>query len=93
MNQIHSPFKGKSKQQSSHKLVENEGSQKNRSKPRRGTTTMAMAATTVQPWWPLDGLPSFVPHTTCFAFCFDLRVACLGLFALGFLGLFASSLA
>jgi len=54
---------------------------------------LAMAATTVQPWWPLAGLPSFAPRTTRFAFCFDPRVACLGLFALGFLGLFASSLA
>jgi len=34
-----------------------------------------------------------LPGTTRFASCFDPRVACLGLFALGFLGLFSSSLA
>jgi len=34
-----------------------------------------------------------LPGTTRFASCFDPRVACLGLFALGFLDLFASSLA
>ena len=52
MNQINSPFKGKSKQQPSHKRVENEGSQKNRRNPGRGTATTAVAATTVWPWLP-----------------------------------------
>jgi len=36
---------------------------------------------------------SVLPGTMRFASCFDPRVACLGLFALGFLGLFSSSLA
>uniref|UniRef100_A0A7C9DKU0 Uncharacterized protein n=1 Tax=Opuntia streptacantha TaxID=393608 RepID=A0A7C9DKU0_OPUST len=48
LNQIHSPFKGKSKQQPSHKRMENEGSQKNQNKPGRGTATTAVAATTAR---------------------------------------------
>jgi len=107
MNQIHSPFKSKSKQQPSHKRVENEGSQKNRRKPGRGTATTAVAATTVWPWlpprsvvvttvgpWcPLAGQLLFVLRTVRFAFRLEPWVAFLGLFGLGFLVLFPSSLA
>jgi len=107
MNQIHSPFKGKSKQQLSHKRVENEGSQKNRSNPGRGTATTAVATTTawpwlpprsvvvttVGPWWPLAVAPWFCPVRRVLPLCLDPRVAPLGLFALGFLDLFSSSLA
>ena len=107
LNQIHSPFKGKNKQQPKHNCVENEGSQKNRNNPGRGKATTAVATTTawpwqpprsvvvttVGPWCPLAGRPPFVLRTVHFAFRLESWVACLGLFALGFLGLFSSSLA
>jgi len=79
----------------------------NPTQPGKGSDTTAVAATTarpwlpprsvvvttVGPWWPLAGACRSAPCTPRFAFRFDLRVACLGLFALGFLGLFSSSLA
>jgi len=80
-------FKGKSKQQSSHKRVENEGPQKNRRKPGRGTATMAVAATTVWPWLPPravvasgPGAP-VLPGTTRFVLFAFIR----GLLVLGYL--------
>ena len=48
LSQIHSPFKGKNKQQLKHNCVENEGSQKNRNTPGRGKATTAVAATMVR---------------------------------------------
>jgi len=108
MNQIHSPFKGKSKQQPSNKRVGNRSVARNNRSNRGGEGTprsvaattawpwlppLFVVVTTVGPWCPLAGQLLFVPRTTRLTFRLEPWVACLGLFALGFLGLFASSLA
>jgi len=86
-------FKAKNKQQPSNKRVGNRNVAENRNNSGRGTATTAVAATTVRgghhgPWWPLVPPAFFFARTMRFAFCFDPRVACLGLFALGFLACF-----